>query len=209
MHRALCLIVALTSLAAAGEEAPVAVVFGKEVSRKDLVPPARVAAQRKALPKEQVAAWLEGAQCDAMERRVWGAVFADYVRAKSLEPTKAQVEACAHALRAQTVKTWDPKDGPVPPLDHVWAAAALRGWKRDVVLYREYGGRMIFQQHGPEPIDAWRKLLESYQARGSFVVYDPKLRDCVYRYFGLKFFDVGDEATRAFLERSPCAGWPE
>ncbi|MDP1822496.1 MAG: hypothetical protein Q8L48_04620 [Archangium sp.] len=188
---------------------PVAVLFGKELSRKDLVPAAELEAQRRLLPPEQVAAWLEGARCEALQGRVWDAVFADYVKAKALEPTKQEIETCARAHRAWLVKTWPPESGPVPPLDRARAAELLGGWKRDVALYREYGGRLIFQQHGLEPLDAWRKLLEAHEAQGSFVVKDPGLKGCVYRYFGLKFFDAGAEATKKFLDRSPCNGWSE
>jgi hypothetical protein len=32
-------------------------------------------------------------------------------------------------------------------------------------LYREFGGRIIFPQAGWEPINAYRKLLEQYEAQ--------------------------------------------
>jgi hypothetical protein len=40
------------------------------------------------------------------------------------------------------------------------ASAFIRQWKLNQALYRQYGGRIIFQQGGPEPLDAYRRFLE-------------------------------------------------
>ncbi len=89
------------------------------------------------------------------------------------------------------------------------AAHWVRGWKTNQALYREFGGRIIFQQAGWEPIDAYRKLLDQYAAKKAFVVHDPALRDAVYGYFQHKF--VYADATKAkfyfekpWWERTPA-----
>ena len=46
----------------------------------------------------------------------------------------------------------------------------IRQWKSNRQLYREYGGRVIFQQFGPEPLDAYRRFLEEQQNAGAFEV---------------------------------------
>ena len=63
------------------------------------------------------------------------------------------------------------------------AEAFIRQWKINRALYAAYGGRVIFQQGGPEPLDAYRKFLEAAQARGDFVIADPALADGFWRYY--------------------------
>jgi len=181
----LSLLVLLASSQAFAQAPVVAVVYGKQLLARDLGEPE--------------------ARCAALQERVWTAVFADYVKRRGLEPGKKEIETCAKASDAKLRRAWDPKDGPMPAgLDLKGTAERLREWRRDVALYREHGGRMIFQQHGLEPIDAWRKLLESAEAKGDFTVTDPKLRACVYEYFSLKFFDAGEAATAKFLSAPQC-----
>lgn len=178
------LVVLLASPPAPAQAPAVAVVFGQQVLAKDLGAPE--------------------ARCEAVQRRVWSAVFADYVKRRGLEPGKKEIAACAKASHAKLKVDWDPKDGSLPGPDLGSAADQLREWRRDAALYREYGGRLIFQQHGLEPVDAWRKLLESAEAKGDFGVSDPRLRACVYEYFSLKFLDAGEAATAKFLSAPRC-----
>jgi hypothetical protein len=55
------------------------------------------------------------------------------------------------------------------------AAAVILQWKVNRALYRQYGGRIIFQQGGPEPLDAYREFLREKQARGAFTILDKDL----------------------------------
>jgi|GEM_PF-3122945 len=201
-----CLIaiaVSATSVDAAERADPVAIVFGEEVSLKALIPAADIAEQKAKRPASEFAAWLEKTQCSAIRGKVWGAVFDDFIKKNSLEPAPKEVEACAKSLREMVSKDWDPKDGPVP-MNLEFAGGIVRDWKRDVALHRKYGGRVIFQQFGPEPIDAWRKVLEEYEAKKAFVVTDARLKTCVYDYFSFKFYDVGENETKQFLSQPMC-----
>jgi hypothetical protein len=63
------------------------------------------------------------------------------------------------------------------------AAAFIRQWKINRALYRQYGGRIIFQQGGPEPLDAYRRFLEAARARGDFEIVDPDLEAAFWRYY--------------------------
>ncbi len=63
------------------------------------------------------------------------------------------------------------------------AAAFIRQWKINGALYRQYGGRVIFQQGGPEPLDAYRKFLQERQARGDFAIYDPRMEEPFWHYY--------------------------
>ena len=77
----------------------------------------------------------------------------------------------------------------------------VRAWKLNQALYREFGGRIIFQQAGWEPIDAYRKLLDQYAANKAFVVYDPLLHTAVYSYFEHKFVYADETKAQFYFEK--------
>jgi heat shock protein HslJ len=62
-------------------------------------------------------------------------------------------------------------------------AALIRQWKINRALYDEYGGRIIYQQMGPEPLDAYRAFLQSQCEAGAFEIMDPDLEAAFWRYF--------------------------
>jgi hypothetical protein len=83
------------------------------------------------------------------------------------------------------------------------ATAFIRQWKINRALYEQYGGRIIFQQGGPEPLDAYRRFLESEQARGDFVILNKDLEAAFWRYYVTdaihSFYPPGSkEAAQAF-----------
>lgn len=85
----------------------------------------------------------------------------------------------------------------------------VRAWKINQALYREYGGRIAFQQAGWEPIDAYRKLLDQYAAKKVFVIHDPALRAAVYNYFDHKFVYADETQARFYFEKPYWERTPE
>jgi hypothetical protein len=73
------------------------------------------------------------------------------------------------------------------------AEAFIKQWKINRALHQQYGGRIIFQQGGPEPLDAYRKFLEERQAAGDFSIEDPALEAAFWRYYR-------DESIHSFYE---------
>jgi hypothetical protein len=63
------------------------------------------------------------------------------------------------------------------------AAAFIRQWKINQALYRDYGGRIIFQQGGPEPLDAYRRFLEEQERQGAFAITRKDLAAALWRYY--------------------------
>ena len=63
------------------------------------------------------------------------------------------------------------------------ATAFIMQWKINRALYEQYGGRIIFQQGGPEPLDAYRKFLEENAARGDVQIVDKDLEAGFWRYY--------------------------
>lgn len=53
------------------------------------------------------------------------------------------------------------------------AEAMVGQWKINKVLYDEYGGRIIFQQAGLEPIDAYAVFLRYIEEEGALEILDP------------------------------------
>lgn len=73
------------------------------------------------------------------------------------------------------------------------ARTIIRQWKIDKALYDRYGGRIIYQQLGPEPLDAYRLFLEERQREGAFAIHDQGLANRFWRYFT-------DESIHDFME---------
>lgn len=75
---------------------------------------------------------------------------------------------------------------------HVINSQFLSYWKTNRALYRQYGGRVIFQQAGPEPIDAYRKLIEEHEAKGTLRIVDKALAPGFWKY-------IKTDSMHAFL----------
>lgn len=73
------------------------------------------------------------------------------------------------------------------------ARSMIRQWKLNRELYRQYGGRIIYQQLGPEPLDAYRQFLVERQRAGAFRIHDPAMEAAFWRYFN-------DESIHTFME---------
>lgn len=59
----------------------------------------------------------------------------------------------------------------------------VRSWKINKALYAKYGGRVIFQQAGVEPLDAYRDFLREQEKNGAFRILDKKYEAPFWRYF--------------------------
>lgn len=77
----------------------------------------------------------------------------------------------------------------------------VRQWKLNQALYREFGGRIIFQQAGWEPIDAYRQLLQQYESKKAFIIADATLHAAVYGYFEHKFVYADETKARFYFEK--------
>ncbi len=72
-------------------------------------------------------------------------------------------------------------------------------WKINRALYQKYGGRVIFQQAGPEPLDAYRDFLRDQEKQGNFQIIDKSLEDAFWRYYtnsSMHVFYESDEGAK-------------
>jgi heat shock protein HslJ len=87
------------------------------------------------------------------------------------------------------------------------ARNVIQQWKLNQALYEQYGGRIIFQQFGPEPLDAYRIFLEEKQSDGAFSIMDAEMEKGFWRYFTDEslhsFYEPGSEAEAKSLETPP------
>ena len=63
------------------------------------------------------------------------------------------------------------------------AKAFIEQWKVNQALYRQYGGRVIYQQGGAEPLDAYRAFLENAQANGDFEIFEKRFEPVFWKYY--------------------------
>ena len=78
------------------------------------------------------------------------------------------------------------------------AGAFIWQWKVNQALHREFGGRIVYQQGVPEPVDAYRRFLEAAETRGDFTITDPALAADFWRYYR-------DESIHSFYEPGSAA----
>jgi len=112
-----------------------------------------------------------------------------YAQQKGIDVTQSEREAYIRHV-AEVLKN-DPnlKDAPIEDSAEDAAArleiagAFIKQWKINEALWEQYGGRVIFQQGGPEPLDAYRKFLEESQANGDFRIGDSAMEPAFWRYY--------------------------
>lgn len=79
----------------------------------------------------------------------------------------------------------------------------IRQWKLNRALHERYGGRVIHQQLGPEPFDAYRQFFEERRNNGDFAIKNKDFEESFWRYFTdgsmHSFFEPGSaEEAQAF-----------
>jgi len=63
------------------------------------------------------------------------------------------------------------------------ASAFIEQWKVNQAMYRKYGGRVIFQQGGPEPLDAYHEFFKAAQKSGEFRILNKESEQALWRYY--------------------------
>jgi len=85
------------------------------------------------------------------------------------------------------------------PMQRQMAHQFVRAWKINKALYKKYGGRIIFQQAGVEPVDAYRDFLREQEKLGAFRILDRQYEAGFWRYFtndAMHTFYPGDEGEK-------------
>jgi len=64
------------------------------------------------------------------------------------------------------------------------ARALIGQWKVNKALYKQYGGRVIYQQGGAEPLDAYHQFFKAEQKAGNLKFLNKELETVFWNYFG-------------------------
>ena len=85
------------------------------------------------------------------------------------------------------------------------AKAFIEQWMINKALYQQYGGRIIFQQGGPEPLDAMRDFLKEQQQKGAFKILEKSFESPFWEYFVTdskhSFFKQGSEEEKQAFDK--------
>ena len=84
------------------------------------------------------------------------------------------------------------------PMKRQMAQQFVKSWKINKTLYEKYGGRVIFQQAGVEPLDAYRDFLKEQERKRAFRIIDKQYEPEFWRYFT-------NDAMHIFYEREDGA----
>ena len=120
-----------------------------------------------------------------MQQIVLTRLFDLYAEERGIEVTDAEIDAFVESMRrgmrAEGLTAEDdltPEEAEeVERMRRGMGRSMIRQWKLNQALYRQYGGRIIFQQLGPEPLDAYRQYHEERQAAGDFAIHEKAFED--------------------------------
>ena len=87
------------------------------------------------------------------------------------------------------------------------ARSIIEHWKLGQALYKQYGGRIVYQQLGPEPLDAYRDFLQEQQEAGAFAIgvleYEADFWDYFINDTLHDFMEEGSEDAAMAFEVEP------
>jgi heat shock protein HslJ len=146
-----------------------------------------------------------------MQETVLARLFDRYAEEQGITVTDAEIDAFVEhmhrGMRAEGLTAEDdltPEEAAqVAQMRQDMGRSMIRQWKLNRALYQQFGGRIIYQQLGPEPLDAYRRYLEERQAAGDFEIHDKSFEAQFWRYFTNdamhSFYERGsEEEARAF-----------
>jgi hypothetical protein len=135
-----------------------------------------------------------------------------YAQMRDIEVTQDEREAYARHVKAALKDDPNFENAPGDSAEDAAArfeigGAFIKQWKINRALWEQYGGRIIFQQAGPEPLDACRKFLEESQAQGDFRIENPALESGFWSYYRdasiHSFYAPGSAEERAAFAMPP------
>ncbi len=111
-------------------------------------------------------------QSDALSARDREEKESELEVAESMLATTRELEIMTEAMAEQ-----------MRPMKRQMARQFVRSWKINKALYDQYGGRVIFQQAGVEPLDAFREFLRAQEKNGAFQILDKQVEAGFWNYF--------------------------
>ena len=144
---------------------------------------------------------------EELQHVILSRLFGHYATANNLKATDEEVDKYVERMRYRMAA--DPNLTAMNSLTREEASQAevmrremgralISQWKLNRALYQQYGGRVIYQQLGPEPLDAYRQYLEERLANGDFTIHEKVFEKDFWHYFNddsiHSFYKEGSEA---------------
>ncbi len=142
-----------------------------------------------------------------MQEIILSRLFDQYAEQNGIEVTEDEIASfidnMKHGMKEKGLTAEDEltpaEAAQVDAMQRDMGRSMIRQWKINKALHREYGGRVIYQQFGPEPLDAYREYLEAQQREGAFVIHETAFEDEFWSYFSddskHSFFESATEAS--------------
>ena len=157
-------------------------VYGKEVTAADIGLSVPI---DPAIPFEAH----DAAQWELLKRIMTtfgGPVVERFVKQEKIAATRDEIKKFQSYFRKRSDRNAD-----VP---EEMAQKLIVAWKTEHELHRVYGGRVIFQQAGPEALDARRKLFEQAEEKGDIRFADAGVRHLFYYYANMSHTFIDEKA---------------
>ncbi len=149
---------------------------------------------------------------DALRSIALSALLNDFARSEEIRATEAAVDSYLAEMEARMREDLGDayEDGSdlsadeqlaLADMRRSMAAAMIRNWEINRRLYEKYGGRVIYQQFGPEPLDAYVAFLREAEQAGRLTIRDAALAEAFWRFFNQEErhdFYPDAEASEAF-----------
>ena len=129
---------------------------------------------------------------EALREAILTPLLDQYAAERGIRAEPEEIDALLEKMRRDMAESGDvaaaddltPEErAEVDAMLHGTAGGIVRQWKINKALYEQYGGRIIYQQLGPEPIDAYGQFLRQREADGAFAIRDQALETSFWRYF--------------------------
>ncbi len=155
------------------------------------------------------------ADAEEMQAEVLTRLFDEYAKQHGVVASDGEIDAFVSTMQRGKRARGLTAEEDLTPEETAQAAqmqrdmgrAMIRQWKLNKALYDQYGGRIIFQQFGPEPLDAYRRYLEERKAAGDFEIHDKAMAEKFWRYFTddslHSFYESGSEEEARVFSTAP------
>jgi hypothetical protein len=147
-------------------------------------------AKKVTVSKEEISAYRDFMKKVAEQDRKEKSAQRDKLKARlsggGLDAAERERTLAGLAELDQLLAATAPKDSPTDEEKATMAeiaGAVILQWKVNRLLHQEFGGRIIDQQGGPEPLDAYRRFLESAQKRGDLTITGESIEQQFWQYF--------------------------
>ena len=176
----------LKGLANENSSTKVALILGDTIHGTDLKIDQRfLEGYKHSYPDLSEAQLIDKMRANKLSSIIWERIIQKLSKEHDFEPTTEEVKSVAELIgRSSSQSTPENLTAEMEEASLEVYKSLVRTYKISKYLYETYGGTVIFQQGNPqEPVGAYRKLLEEYQAQGNFKIYNPKYEKAFWEYY--------------------------